>query len=449
MLLASRSRYTAMSQMAMPAAASQRVFSTKDNFLNGANANYIDYMYAQWQQDPSSVHASWNAYFQTQENGGSFELPPTLGSTGAAGGLDSQIGQIMAALQQSGGTASSADVARSQDEAVRLTMLLRAFMTHGHFVADVDPLELAKHYKDFPSLHKKYRFADDELIAKIDPINYGFTQEDLNKEIHFKSPFGGKIVQQKSNWKLGELLEAYRNAYCGKIGVQFMHIEDTEICDWIREQFEEIIFENLTKDQKMHMYTRLNWSHQWGAFMASKFNTMKRFGLEGCESFVPGVKYLIDSATEAGARNFVIGMAHRGRLNTLANVVRKPMEVIMAEFQGITPQQGQNETQASGDVKYHLGTTFKRTYGDSGTEITLTLMANPSHLEAVNPCVGGRARAEQHFVGGDEASRKEVMPIVVHGDAAFAGQGIVYECLQMEDLPNYGVGGTVHVIINN
>jgi len=144
----------------------------------------------------------------------------------------------------------------------------------------------------------------------------------------------------------------------------------------------------------VHMYERLNWSHSWGAFMAGKFNTMKRFGLEGCESFVPGLKYMIDSATENGARVFVIGMAHRGRLNTLANVVRKPMEVIMAEFQGITPMQNKAETQASGDVKYHLGTTFKRSYGESGVEIKITLMANPSHLEAVNPCVGGRARAE-------------------------------------------------------
>lgn len=175
---------------------------------------------------------------------------------------------------------------------------------------------------------------------------------------------------------------------------------------------------------------------------------MKRFGLEGCESFIPGLKYLVDSATEKNARTFVIGMAHRGRLNTLANVVRKPMEVIMAEFQGVTPN-AKEMSQASGDVKYHLGTTFKRTYGEAGHEIKLTLLANPSHLEAANPCVAGRARAEQHFFGGDEASREKVVPIIVHGDAAIAGQGIVYECLQMEQLPNYGVGGTVHIVINN
>lgn len=271
----------------------------------------------------------------------------------------------------------------------------------------------------------------------------------MNKEIYYKSPFGGTIVQQKSKWRLGDLIEAYRNAYCGKIGVQFMHIEDTEVCDWIREHVEQVIYEKQTDEEKLHMYSRLNWSHQWGVFMSQKFNTMKRFGLDGCESFVPGLKYLIDTCTQEGARTFVIGMAHRGRLNTLANVVRKPMEVIMAEFQGITPKMQENETLASGDVKYHLGTTYKRKYGASGTEIKLTLMANPSHLEAVNPCVGGRARAEQHFLSGDQESRKNVVPIVVHGDAAFAGQGIVYECLQMEDLPNYTVGGTVHVVINN
>jgi len=157
---------------------------------------------------------------------------------------------------------------------------------------------------------------------------------------------------------------------------------------------------------------------------------MKRFGLEGCETFVPGLKFCIDSAVEEGARTFVIGMAHRGRLNTLANVVRKPAEVIMAEFQGIQPNADENTVNASaGDVKYHLGTTFRRRYGESGHEIKLTLMANPSHLEAINPVVIGRARAEQHFLGGKQEDRTQVVPIVVHGDAAMAGQGIVYECL--------------------
>ena len=173
-----------------------------------------------------------------------------------------------------------------------------------------------------------------------------------------------------------------------------MHIEDREVCNWMRERFEEIQFHEETPEKKVHMYERLNWAHQWGAFMSQKFNTTKRFGLEGCESFVPGLKYLMDSAVEQGCREFVIGMAHRGRLNTLANVVRKPMEVIMAELQGITPELKDTEELSAGDVKYHLGTTLKRKYGKDQVDIRLTLMANPSHLEAVNPCVGGKARAE-------------------------------------------------------
>ena len=154
------------------------------------------------------------------------------------------------------------------------------------------------------------------------------------------------------------------------------------------------------------MYKRLNESHQWGAFMATKFNTMKRFGLEGCESFIPGIKYLIDTAVENGVREVVIGMPHRGRLNTLANVVHKPKEVIMAELQGISPSSSNDESLASGDVKYHLGTSYVRKYEELGVDLRLTLMANPSHLEAVNPCVGGRVRAEQHFLGGKEDSRR-------------------------------------------
>lgn len=422
-------------------ATSVRGFAThKDNFMSGSNANYIDFMYSQWQADPASVHASWNAYF----SGESFETPPTLGNTGGAGGA--QVAEILAALKAGGATGTDA---ASADEAVRLTMLLRAFMTHGHYVADIDPLQLKEHYKDSPSLSKKFRFPDERLLSLLNPQHYGFTEADMDREIVFENPFGSSISNKKKKWILRELIGAYKEAYCGKIGVQFMHIQDRDVCDWIRNKVEKLQFQQRTDGEKLHMYERLNFAHSWGSFMGSKFNTQKRFGLEGCESFVPGLKYCIDSAVEMGARTFVIGMAHRGRLNTLANVVRKPMEVIMAELQGITPKAGEHTFNGSGDVKYHLGTTFHRRYDDTGIEIKMTLMANPSHLEAVNPCVQGRARAEQHFLGGKTEDRSNVVPIVVHGDAAIAGQGIVYECLQMESLQNYTVGGTIHVVINN
>ena len=201
-------------------------------------------------------------------------------------------------------------------------------------------------------------------------------------------------MQQKSKWKLKELVAAYRDAYCQKIGVEFMHIEDREVCNWIRTKFESLQFEDVSEEEKLRMYTRLNAAHSWGAFLAAKFNTMKRFGLEGCESFIPGLKFCIDKAVEDGAREVVIGMPHRGRLNTLANVVRKRKSVIMAELQGITPDMQKEENLGSGDVKYHLGTSFVRKHGKLGCDVRMTLMANPSHLEAVNPCVAGRARAE-------------------------------------------------------
>ena len=209
-----------------------------------------------------------------------------------------------------------------------------------------------------------------------------------------------------------------------------MHIEDREICDWIRTKAESLQFEDISQEEKLLMYSRLNAAHSWGSFLAAKFNTMKRFGLEGCESFIPGLKFCIDTAVEGGAREVVIGMPHRGRLNTLANVVRKRKSVIMAELQGVTPDMQKEENLGSGDVKYHLGTSFVRKH-PLGCDVRMTLMANPSHLEAVNPCVAGRARAEQHFRGGQSEARKEVMPIIVHGDAAMSGQGIVFECLQM------------------
>ena len=281
-------------------------------------------------------------------------------------------------------------------------MLLRAFMTHGHLVADIDPLNLKDVYKDSPSLAKKFRFPDEHLLKLLDPAAYGFTKEDLEREFYYKSPYEGAIVQQRSKWKLKDLIKAYEDAYCKKIGVEFMHIVDREKCNWIRKQFESLQYEDIDKDEKLLMYGRLNQAHQWGVFMAQKFNTMKRFGLEGCESFIPGLKFCIDNAVAGGVREIVMGMAHRGRLNTLANVVKKKKSVIMAELQGITPDMQKEENQGSGDVKYHLGTSFVRRYKKHDCDVRMTLMANPSHLEAVNPCVAGRARAQQHFLGDDD-----------------------------------------------
>lgn len=426
-----------------------RVFST-DNFMSGANANYIEQMQEQWQRDPTSVHASWQAYF----SGGSFEAPPTLGKNATQGKLDEIIN-----LLQSGAGASSlgsgVNVERVGKEAVAIATLINAYEINGHLLADLDPLDLQNVYKDIESFSDKLRMPIGPLRDLLNPQTYGLTEADLDREFFVERHTARKstILQQKKVWKLRDLIEAYKKAYCGKIGVEFKHIPSVEICNWIRMRFESLQYNSMTEKEKLHLYDRLNWSHDFGLFLTQKFNTMKRFGLEGCESFIPGLKVMIDTAVENGASKFVIGMPHRGRINVLANVVRKPMEVIMAEFQGVKPV-GDDATKYadSGDVKYHLGTSYTRNQKlNNGTtkEVTITLLANPSHLEAVNPVVMGRTRALQHSMGGSADDRGACVPIIVHGDAAMAGQGVVFEQLQMQSLPNYNVGGTIHVVVNN
>ena len=190
-------------------------------------------MYSQWEKDPSSVHASWNAYFSGGDS--SFMTPPTLGQ-GGAGGAD--VSAILAAIQGAGLRTGSGEM--SNDEMVRLNMLLRAFITHGHYTANIDPLQLKEHYADSPTLAQKFRFPDQNLLKMLDPATYGFSQADMEREFAVSSAYNSTIAHKKPRWKLGELIQAYRDAYCGNIGVQFMHIQDRETCDWIREKFESI-----------------------------------------------------------------------------------------------------------------------------------------------------------------------------------------------------------------
>lgn len=210
----------------------------------------------------------------------------------------------------------------------------------------------------------------------------------------------------------------------------------------------------MTNEEKLKHLDRIYWTDEFSQFTASKFNTMKRFGLEGCQSFIPGMKAAMDALVENGADKCVIGMPHRGRLSVLANVVRKPLETIFCEFAGVMPDnKGHDEWSwmaNSGDVKYHLGTSYTKTCAN-GANLTIEVLANPSHLECINPVVMGRVRAENHYrnIFGQYGDRDNVVPFLVHGDASFSGQGVCYESLQMQDLKNYTVGGTIHVIVNN
>ena len=208
-----------------------------------------------------------------------------------------------------------------------------------------------------------------------------------------------------------------------------MHIPSTEICNWIRTKFELRDKIPVTQKDREVMLDRMLWTDEFNTFIAQKFNTMKRFGLEGCESMIPGMKAAMDVFQASGADKATIGMPHRGRLSLLANVLRKPLPTIFAEFQGATPQMSEHLLH-SGDVKYHLGTSYTKKYPD-GKSFTVEILANPSHLECINPVVMGRVRAENHIrnTKGRVTDRSKIVPILIHGDASFAGQGVVYESI--------------------
>lgn len=269
----------------------------------------------------------------------------------------------------------------------------------------------------------------------------------MTKEYFVDSPTQDGFLSMKKKWKLNELIENLEKAYCGTIGVEFMHIQDVEECNWIRNKFERGAFDVQTKAHKLQSYDRLAWSVLLGDFLQSKYNTQKRFGLEGCDSFIPGIKCTIDSLVDHGVEQVTIGMPHRGRLSVLANVLRKPLYKIFQEFVGEQKGDPTTEWGKSGDVKYHLGTSYKRTYDTTGKSVEIHLLPNPSHLEAVNPVVCGFVRSQQHFY--QDTTRNKHVGILIHGDAAFAGQGVVYETMQMLDLYNYTTGGTIHFVVNN
>ena len=227
----------------------------------------------------------------------------------------------------------------------------------------------------------------------------------------------------------------------GAVGIQYVHIPDKDQCDWIRERVEIPKPWNYTVEEKRMILDRLIWSESFEKFIASKYPNEKRFGLEGCEALIPGMKALIDRSVDHGVKHVTMGMPHRGRLNVLANVIRKPVEAILNEFSGTT------DTDPAGDVKYHLGANYVRPT-PSGKKVSLSLVANPSHLEAEDPVVLGKTRAIQHFEN-DELTHTTAMGVLLHGDAAFAGQGVVYETMGFHNLPSYGTGGTIHMIVNN
>uniref|UniRef100_A0A1Q3FYP1 2-oxoglutarate dehydrogenase complex component E1 n=1 Tax=Culex tarsalis TaxID=7177 RepID=A0A1Q3FYP1_CULTA len=415
------------------AASSVKLYNSAaaEPFLNGSSSNYIDDMYNSWLRDPASVHASWDAYFRNN----SYSAPPSLAPTPKNHVPASQyLGSSLPAVAGAGAAIGGRIDDKLIDDHLAVQAIIRSYQSRGHLVADIDPLGILN--ADIQ------RDPDNNLRAneKVTRTYMNFEEADMDRT--FKLPSTTFIGGKEKFLPLREILTRLEKAYCNKIGVEFMFINSLEQCNWIRERFETPNIMNYSNEEKRLILARLTRATGFEAFLAKKFSSEKRFGLEGCEIMIPAMKEVIDVSTRLGVESIIMGMPHRGRLNVLANVCRKPLNQIFTQFAGL-----EAADDGSGDVKYHLGTYIERLNRVTNKNIRLAVVANPSHLEAVDPIVQGKTRAEQFYRGDGEG--KKVMSILLHGDAAFCGQGVVYETMHLSDLPDYTCHGTVHIVVNN
>jgi 2-oxoglutarate dehydrogenase E1 component len=386
-------------------------------FLTGANAGFIAELYTRFLHNPGSVDESWRRFFSEIGEDGSTVLAELRGPS---------WGKREAPVVGNGPSAAvetdAEALRRATTDSIRALQLIRAYRVRGHLEADLDPLGLEKR-GPYPELD--YR-------------TYGFTEADLDREIFINNLLG------RERARLREIIAILRETYCGRIGVEYMHIQVPAERAWIQEKFEKRqsrpVLSAALRKEILRTLTR---AETFERFLDRRYTGTKRFGIEGAESLMPALETILHRGGELGIREFVIGMPHRGRLNVLANFVGKPFASIFSEFQGNSTNP--EHVHGSGDVKYHLGTSGDREVG--GNTVHLSLAANPSHLEAVDPVVLGKVRAKQLQRGDGDRSR--VASILMHGDAAFAGQGLVAEALELSDLVGFCTGGTIHIIVNN
>ncbi|MEQ1687561.1 MAG: 2-oxoglutarate dehydrogenase E1 component [Sphingopyxis sp.] len=330
---------------------------------------------------------------------------------------------VKAAAAKVGAVLSDAEVAQAAGASIRAMMLVRTYRVRGHLAADLDPLGLQK--QDIP--------------ADLTPEYNGFSGADLDVPVYL----GGVLGLGQAS--IAELVAILRANYCGRVGLEYMHINDVEERRFLQERMEgadkAISF---SPEGKKAILGKVIEAEEWEKFLARKYVGTKRFGLDGGESMVPALEAIIKYGSQYGLREIVYGMAHRGRLNILANVMAKPYKIIFHEFSG--GSSNPDDVGGSGDVKYHLGTSTDRAF--DGVSVHMSLLPNPSHLEAVDPVVLGKVRAQQ-VMRDDLAKHEQVLPVLIHGDAAFAGQGIVWECLGFSGIRGYNTGGCIHFIVNN
>jgi 2-oxoglutarate dehydrogenase E1 component len=386
------------------------------------NLAFVEGLFADYLQDPGSVAEEWRRYFRTlpSENGGSGARPPDAREAGAwlTGPSFRPPG-----LFEARGAAARADGGQLEKAAGLqglVDKLVRNYRVRGHIIANLDPLGLPR-----PS------------PPELDPAYYGLTQADMGR------PVSPRTLSGCSPKTVGEVIECIRNTYCRSIGAQFMHIDDIQVRDWLQERMEGVQNRlRLEREEQIRILTRLTDAVIFEEFIQKKYVGAKSFSLEGSESLIPLLDLAIEKAGEHDIREIVLAMAHRGRLNVLANILGKSPQQIFREFEDVDP-----ELQAGrGDVKYHLG--YSGDWRTSrGENIHLSLCFNPSHLEFVNPVAVGRMRAKQDRA--HDLERQHGLVILIHGDAAFAAEGIVQETLNMSELEGYRIGGTIHVIVNN
>ncbi|ENY82063.1 MULTISPECIES: 2-oxoglutarate dehydrogenase E1 component [Sphingopyxis] len=350
---------------------------------------------------------------------------PLIDSDDLTAALDPQQMQVAvkAAAAKAGAPLSNAEVERAADDSIRAMMLIRTYRVRGHLAATLDPLGLT---------HR-------ELPADLTPEYHGFIGADQDRPIFL----GGTLGLEKAT--IREVVSILQANYCGHVGLEYMHIADVEERRFLQERMEGADKSiDFTANGKKAILNKVIEAEEWEKFLARKYVGTKRFGLDGGESMIPALEAIIKYGGQYGVKEIVYGMAHRGRLNVLANVLAKPYKVIFHEFQGGTANP--EDVGGSGDVKYHLGTSTDREF--DGVSVHMSLVPNPSHLEAVDPVVLGKVRAQQ-VMRDDLAEHSQVLPVLIHGDAAFAGQGIVWECLGFSGIRGYNTGGCIHFIVNN
>jgi 2-oxoglutarate dehydrogenase E1 component len=411
------------------------------SFLYGGNAQFIENLYAKYLENPASVDQHWRQFFAGLEDQTEVAKRQVQGASWKKSGWpQAETGELVSALDGNWPAAerpmadkgkkaegvsqgpSAEDVRKATMDSVRALMMIRAYRIRGHLAADLDPLQLRP-----PVNH-----------PELDPASYGFTEADMDRPIFLDKVLG---LEQAT---VRQIIDILKRTYCGTLGVEFMHISDPEQKAWLQQRIEgpdkEISF---TLEGKRAIFTKLVEAEGFEHFLNVKYTGTKRFGLDGAESMIPALEQIIKRGGLLGIKEIVLGMAHRGRLNVLANVMAKPFSAIFHEFKGgsSTP----DEVEGSGDVKYHLGSSSDRSF--DGNNVHLSLTANPSHLEIVDPVVLGKARAKQDQRG--DKDRTSVLPLLIHGDAAFAGQGVVAECFGLSGLRGHRSGGSIHFIVNN